>query len=193
MPLDGPRSSTSAHRLDVWSWMVAQHCSRCFKPDPRMVGPAQASRPSHLPRPRPLRSVVAQPSRRAAQLGSGDGAIAAMCPDARAAGSSGRIDHLYIGSDLPCAGELAPRPLEAVLRVVMRALVQACHGVNVTAAKRSRVPLCLRVTASGRQRPWYDPWPAWECPGNDLRPRGPAWYRPSPTLPQPYPARAPGL
>ena len=142
-----------ADYLDVWSWMVAQHCSRCFKPDPRMVGPAQASRPSHLPRPRPLRSVVAQPSRRAAQLGSGDGAIAAMCPDARAAGSSRQIDHLYIGSDLPCAGELAPRPLEAVLRVVMRALVQACHCVNVTVTKRSRVPLCLRVTASGRQRP----------------------------------------
>ena len=90
-------------------------------------------------------------------------------------------------------GELAPRPLEAVLRVVMRALVQACHGVNVTAAKRSRVPLCLRVTASGRQRPWPNLFPAYECPGNDLRPRGPAWYRSSPTLPQPYPARAPGL
>ena len=81
-------------------------------------------------------------------------------------------------------------PLGASQRVVIRALRL---GPDVTAAKRFHGPLCLRLTASGGQQPWHDPWPACECPGNDLRPRGPAWYRPSPTLPQPYPARAPGL
>ena len=188
VPLDGPRSSVSARGLDVWSWLVAQHCSRCPRPDPRVGRSAPSSRPSHFPRPRPLRSLVAQPSRRALQLGSDDGAIASVCPNARAAGSSGRIDHLYIGSELPCAGELAPRPLEAVLRVVMRALIQTRHCVDVTVEKRSHVPLCLRLTASGRHQPRRDPCPACKCPGHHLRPRGPAWYQSSPTLLRLHPA-----
>ena len=103
--------------LDVWSWLVAQHCSRCFKPDPRMVGPAQASRPSHLPRPRPLRSVVAQPSRRAAQH----------------AGVGRRRDRCHVPGRSSCW--------------VQRADISPIHWFRPTLCRRARAPAPGSCTA----------------------------------------------
>ena len=103
--------SAPARKLDAWPANAPRDYLRGSYTTGWVDATAGAAWALHADHTEPLRSRAAQPSRTGAQLGSGDGAIAAVCPDARLAPPRARFGRLWVGCELPCAGGVPFRRL----------------------------------------------------------------------------------